>query len=113
MSVTIYHNPRCGKSRATLALLQKKGLRPRVVEYLKTPPDQAELKRLLKLLGLTPRQLLRAKEAKAAGLDKPGLSDDAIIAGMVEHPIVIERPIVVAGSRAALGRPPEAVLKIL
>ena len=113
MSVTIYHNPRCGKSRATLALLEKKGLSPRIVEYLKTPPDQAELKRLLKLLGLKPRELLRAKEAKAAGLDRPGLSDDDIIAGMVKHPIVIERPIVVAGNRAALGRPPEAVLKIL
>jgi arsenate reductase len=113
MSVTIYHNPRCGKSRATLALLEKKGIRPRIVEYLKTPPDKAELKRLLKLLGMTPRELLRAKEAKEAGLDRPGLSDDAIIAGMVEHPIVIERPIVVSGARAALGRPPEAVLKIL
>jgi arsenate reductase (glutaredoxin) len=113
MSVTIYHNPRCGKSRATLALLEKKGIRPRIVEYLKTPPDKAELKRLLKLLGMSPRDLLRAKEAKEAGLDRPGLSDDAIIAGMVEHPIVIERPIVVSGSRAALGRPPEAVLKIL
>jgi arsenate reductase (glutaredoxin) len=113
MSVTIYHNPRCGKSRATLALLEKKGLRPRIIDYLKTPPDKAELKRLLKLLGLAPRALLRAKEAKAAGLDRPGLSDDAIIAGMVAHPIVIERPIVVAGDRAALGRPPEAVLKIL
>ena len=113
MSVTIYHNPRCGKSRATLALLEKKGLRPRIIDYLKTPPDKAEFKRLLKLLGLTPRALLRAKEAKAAGLDRPGLSDDAIIAGMVAHPIVIERPIVVAGDRAALARPPEAVLKIL
>jgi len=113
MSVTIYHNPRCGKSRATLALLEKKGVRPRVVEYLKTPPDKAELKRLLRLLGMSPRDLLRAKEAKEAGLDRPGLSDDEIIAGMVKHPIVIERPIVVAGSRAALGRPPEAVLKIL
>jgi arsenate reductase len=113
MSVTIYHNPRCGKSRETLALLEKKGLTPRVVEYLKTPPDKATLRRLLKLLGKTPRELLRAKEAKEAGLDKPGLTDDAIIAGMLRHPIVIERPIVVNGDRAALGRPPDAVLKIL
>jgi arsenate reductase len=113
MSVTIYHNPRCGKSRDTLALLEKKGVKPRIVEYLKQPPDKAELKHLLKLLGKTPRQLLRAKEAKEAGLDRPGLSDDEIIAGMVKHPIVIERPIVVKGDRAALGRPPEAVLKIL
>ncbi len=111
--VVIYHNPRCGKSRETLRLLEKKGITPRIVEYLKTPPDKAELKRLLKLLGKSPRELLRAKEAKEAGLDKPGLSDEAIIAGMVAHPIVIERPIVVNGDRAALGRPPEAVLKIL
>ena len=113
MSVTIYHNPRCGKSRETLALLEKKGVKPRIVEYLKTPPDKTTLKRLLKLLGKTPRELLRIKEAKDAGLDKPGLSDDDIIAGMLKHPIVIERPIVVNGDRAALGRPPEAVLKIL
>ncbi len=85
----------------------------RIVEYLKAPPDQAELKRLLRLLGLTPRQLLRKKEAAEAGLNKPGLSDDDIIAGMVKHPLVIERPIVVNGERAVLGRPPEAVLKIL
>ena len=111
--VVIYHNPRCGKSRETLRLLEKKGITPRIVEYLKSPPDKAELKRLLKLLGKTPRELLRAKEAKEAGLDKPGLSDEAIIAGMVAHPIVIERPIVVNGDRAALGRPPEAVLKIV
>jgi len=113
MTVTIYHNPRCGKSRETLALLEKKGLKPVVIEYLKTPPSKEELTRLLKLLGKTPRELLRAKEAKAAGLAKPGLGDDAILDGMVAHPIVIERPIVVKGNRAALGRPPEAVLKIL
>jgi len=113
MTVTIYHNPRCATSRATLALLEKKGIKPRIVEYLKTPPDRAALKRLLKMLGKTPRELLRAKEAKAAGLDEPGLADDALIAGMVANPIVIERPIVVNGGRAALGRPPEAVLKIL
>jgi arsenate reductase (glutaredoxin) len=113
MAVTIYHNPRCNKSRQTLALLEERGVKPRIVEYLKTPPDVAELKRLLKLLGLSPRQLLRKKEAAEAGLDKPSLSDAELIAGMVKHPIVIERPIVVSGERAALGRPPEAVLKIL
>ena len=111
--IVIYHNPRCAKSRATMALLEKKGVKPRIVEYLKTPPDQAELKRLLRLLGKTPRELLRVKEAKAVGLDQPGLSDAAIIAGMARHPVVIERPIVVNGNRAALGRPPEAVLDIL
>jgi len=113
MAVVIYHNPRCGKSRQTLALLEARGVKPRIVEYLKAPPDQAELKRLLRLLGLTPRQLLRKKEAAEAGLNKPWLSDDDIIAGMVKHPLVIERPIVVNGERAVLGRPPEAVLKIL
>jgi arsenate reductase (glutaredoxin) len=113
MSVTIYHNPRCNKSRQTLALIEARGLTPRVIEYLKTPPSAAELKRLLQLLGMTPRQLLRAKEAKEAGLDDPALGDAELIAAMVKHPIVIERPIVVTGQRAALGRPPEAVLKIL
>jgi arsenate reductase len=111
--VTIYHNPRCTKSRETLALLEKKGVKPKVIEYLKTPPDAAELKRLLKMLGKAPRELLRSKEAKEAGLDKASLSDDQIIAGMVKNPIVIERPIVVNGPRAALGRPPESVLEIL
>jgi arsenate reductase (glutaredoxin) len=113
MSVTIYHNPRCNKSRQTLALLEARGLTPRVVEYLKTPPTAAELKRLLKLLGMTPRQLLRQKEAKEAGLDDAALGDAELIAGMVKHPIVIERPIVVTGERAALGRPPAAILKIM
>src|SRR5690349_12858369 len=93
MTVTIYHNPRCTKSRETLALLEKRGIEPHVIEYLKTPPDAPELKRLLKLLGLKPRELLRAKEAKEAGLNRPGLSDDQIVAGMVKHPITIERPI--------------------
>ena len=113
MAVTIYHNPRCNKSRQTLALLEERGVKLRIIEYLKTPPEAAELKRLLKLLGLSPRQLLRKKEATEAGLDKAGLSDAELIAGMVKNPIVIERPIVVSGERAALGRPPEAVLKIL
>lgn len=111
--VVIYHNPRCITSRKTLALLEKKGVRPRVIEYLKTPPSAAELKRLLKMLGKSPRELLRSKEAREAGLNKPGLTDSALIAAMVKNPIVIERPIVVNGSHAALGRPPEAVLEIL
>ena len=115
MPVTIYHNPRCGKSRETLKLLEAHGHRPKVVEYLKRPPSAAELARIAKLLGLPPRQLLRTKEPeyKAARLDNPKLSDSAIIAAMVKHPILIERPIVVAGAKAALGRPPEQVLKIL
>jgi len=113
MSVTIYHNPRCSKSRATLALLQENNARPVVIEYLNTPPSAAELKNILNLLGLPPRGLLRAKEAKEAGLDDPALSDDALIAAMVASPIVIERPIVMAGGKAKIGRPPEAVLDIL
>ena len=113
MAVTIYHNPRCGKSRDTLALLEKRGITPRIVEYLKTPPDAATLKKLLKQLGLKPAQLVRKKEASEAGIDPAKLADDKLIAAMVKHPIVIERPIVVNGDKAALGRPPEAVLKIL
>jgi len=113
MTVTIYHNPRCNTSRKTLALLEKKSVKPQVIEYLKTPPTAAELKQLLAKLGLKPRELLRKKEAKEAGLDKSDLTDAQLIAGMVKHPITIERPIVVKGNRAALGRPPEGVLKIL
>lgn len=111
--VTIYHNPRCTKSRETLALLEKKGVKPEIIEYLKTPPDKATLKTLLKMLGKSPRELLRAKEAAEAGLDQPGLTDEQILDGMVANPIVIERPIVVNGAHAALGRPPESVLSIL
>jgi arsenate reductase (glutaredoxin) len=113
MGVTIYHNPRCATSRKALALLRQRGIEPRIVEYLKTPPDAATLRRLLKMLGMTPRQLLRKKEAKAAGLDKPSLGDDQLIAAMVKHPIAIERPIVVKGAKAALARPPEAALDVL
>ncbi len=113
MDVTLYHNPRCATSRKALAILRARGIEPRVIEYLKTPPDAAELKRLLKMLGLKPRELLRKKEAKEAGLDRPNLNDEQIIAGMAKHPIVIERPIVVKGAKAVLGRPPEAALKVL
>jgi arsenate reductase len=113
MTVTIYHNPRCSKSRQTLELLREKGVEPEVVEYLDHPPGAAELKDLLAKLGLKPRQLLRAKEAKEVGLDDPSLSDEALIAGMAANPRVIERPIVVKGKKAVLGRPPEKVLAIL
>jgi arsenate reductase len=113
MSVTIYHNPRCSKSRTTLALLQENNVEPVVVEYLNTPPTAKELKNIISLLGIAPRGLLRGKEAKEAGLDDPSLSDDALIAAMVANPIVIERPIVVSGGRAKIGRPPEGVLEIL
>ena len=115
MTVTIYHNPRCSKSRQTLTLLQDRGIEPEIVEYLKTPPDAAALKRILADLGLSPRELMRRKEDayKTEGLDDPGLSDDELIAGMVANPILIERPIVLANGKAALGRPPEQVLDIL
>ncbi len=113
MTVTIYHNPRCGTSRQTLKLLEELGLNPTVVEYLTAPPSAAELKRILRKLKMTPRQLLRKKEAAEAGLDDETLSDEALIRKMVANPIVIERPIVVKGAKAALGRPPESVLTIL
>ncbi len=111
--VTIYHNPRCSKSRETLALIQGRGIDPVVVEYLKTPPSAEELARILTLLGKRPRDILRRKEAAEAGLDPAGLSDADLIRAMAAHPAVIERPIVVAGNKAALGRPPESVLEIL
>ena len=115
MTVTIYHNPRCSKSRQTLALLQERGVTPTVVEYLKTPPDAATLGDILAKLGCPPRQLMRVKEAvyRERGLDDENLSDADLIQAMVDNPILIERPIVLAGDRAALGRPPEAVLAIL
>lgn len=113
--VRIYHNSRCSKSRATLALLQERGANVEVVNYLDTPPTAAELSTLLQQLGMTPRQLLRQGEDdyQALGLDNPSLDDQALIAAMVAHPKLIERPIVVANGKAALGRPPEAVLAIL
>ncbi|HLW28919.1 MAG TPA: arsenate reductase (glutaredoxin) [Kiloniellales bacterium] len=115
MPVTIYHNPRCSKSRQTLKLLQDKGVEPRIVEYLQTPPDAETLRRLIALLGISPRDLLRRKEApyKELNLADPEKSDEEIIAAMTQHPILIERPIVVKDERAALGRPPEQVLDIL
>jgi arsenate reductase len=112
---TIYHNPRCSKSRETLALLRSHGIEPDVVEYLKTPPTYDQLTSLLSMLGLKPRQLIRKGEPdyKALGLDDPSLSDDALVRAMAEHPVLIERPIVVTGTHARLGRPPENVLEIL
>lgn len=112
---TIYHNPRCSKSRQTLTLLRERGVEPTVVEYLKTPPSPEELDRLLNLLGLEPRELMRRKEAeyRELGLDDAALSREQLLRAMHEHPRLIERPIVVRGERAALGRPPEQVLSIL
>jgi len=116
MKVTIYHNPRCSKSRATLKLIEEQGLAPLVIEYLKTPPSIATLKKLLKMLGMKPRDLVRRKEAafKEAGLNDPGVTDQQVLEAMVENPILIERPIVVVDdSKAVIGRPPEKVLEIL
>ena len=115
MAIVIYHNPRCMNSRETMKLLQDKGIKPQVIEYLKTPPTAAELKGLLAKLGIEPRQLLRKGEApyKTLKLADTKLSDTTIIKAMADHPVLIERPIVVNGKKAALGRPPESVLKIL
>lgn len=115
MTVTIYHNPRCSKSRATLELLQSHGIEPDIIRYLENPPDADTLKGLLAMLGRSARELLRRGEAeyRELGLDAPELDEAAIIAAMVSHPKLIERPIVVANGKAAIGRPPESVLGIL
>jgi arsenate reductase (glutaredoxin) len=113
MTVRIYHNPRCSTSRRTLALLRENGVEPEIVEYLKTPYTADALKALLAQLGIPAKALIRKKEAAAAGIDPASLSEDALIAAMEEHPIIVERPIVVANGKAARGRPPEKVLEVL
>ncbi len=115
MSIRIYHNPRCSKSRQTLQLLQERGLEPEIVKYLETPPTEDELREILEKLGMRPRDLMRKREPeyKASGADDPALSDDELIALMVKYPKLIERPIVLHDDKAALGRPPEQVLEIL
>ena len=115
MAVKILHNPRCSKSRQTLQLLRDRGIEPEIVEYLKTPPSAAEIGRILERLGKQPREVMRTKEAVYAEL---GLADSALdratlIAAIADNPILLERPIVINGERAALGRPPESVLTIL
>lgn len=115
MTARIYHNPRCSKSRETLALLQDKGLALEVVDYLTTPPDTAALAALVKQLGFSDaRALLRRGEPEFKELDlgNPAKSQQEILAAMVKHPRLLERPIVVKDGKAALGRPPEAVLKL-
>lgn len=113
--LTLYHNPRCSKSRQTLALLEERGLKPRIIRYLETPPNAETLNGLLKALGLEPRQLMRPGETPYQALDlaNPALSRGELINAMSAHPILIERPIVVANGKAAIGRPPENVLDIL
>jgi arsenate reductase len=113
--LTLYHNPRCSKSRGALELLEQRGLTPTVIRYLETPPSATELKQILARLGIAPRQLLRSgeEEYKALNLTDPALTDAQIIDAMVAHPRLIERPILVAGDVAVIGRPPEKVLEIL
>ena len=114
MTVTIWHNPRCGKSRQTLELLRKKGVEPKIREYLKEPPGKAEVEKLIDLVGGDPGALIRDGEAEFKALKKKAdLSKADIAKAIAAHPILLQRPIVVAGKRAAIGRPPEAVLPLL
>jgi|SRR5690554_6135210 len=113
--VRIFHNPRCSKSRQTVELLEQKGIKPEIIRYLETPPTEQELLHILDLLGYEPRQLMRTKESeyKEQGLDNPDLSREQLVRAMVKTPRLIERPVVLANGKAALGRPPESVLEIL
>lgn len=115
MDIKIYHNPRCSKSRQTLELINDRGIQPTIIEYLNTPPDKSELKNILALLNLKPRDLMRHKEQvyREMNLDDPNLSDEALIDAMIQNPILMERPIVITNGKAALGRPPETILEIL
>lgn len=115
MSIKIYHNPRCSKSRQTLQLLEEKGIEPEIVLYLENTPSKADLKSILKSLGITARELMRKKEAeyKDNNLADDSLSEDDLIDAMIKFPKLIERPIVVNGAQAAVGRPPENVLEII
>lgn len=112
---TFWHNPRCSKSRAALALLRERGIAPEVVPYLDAAPDAATLRRVIALLGIAPRALLRTGEDDyaALGLGDASLADDAIVAAMSAHPRLIERPVYVRGRRAVIGRPPERVLELV
>jgi arsenate reductase len=115
MTIRIFHNPRCSKSRATLALLQERGLEPEITLYLESPPDADELQSILQMLGLSARELMRKGEAefREQGLADESLTESELIAALVASPRLIERPIVLANGRAAIGRPPDAVLNIL
>ena len=115
MPVTIYHNPLCGTSRKTLEILRESGADPKVIEYLKTPPSRDELKRIYQCAGISPREGLRAKEpiAQELGLTRPDVSDDEILDAMMEHPILINRPLVETDKGARLCRPQDVVREIL
>ncbi len=115
-TLCIYHNPRCSKSRETLALLQERQLQPEVIRYLETPPEEATLRELVHMLGFdSVRQLMRTKEPlyRELGLDKPDLGEDALYQALAQHPALLERPIVIKDGQARLGRPPEQVLELL
>ncbi len=112
--VVIYHNPRCGKSRAALALLEEKGVQPEVIEYLKTPPTRTQIATLVRQLGIAPEQLVRkGEDVYKQSFQGKTLSDAQWLDALAAHPILIERPIVVRGARAVVGRPPEKVLELL
>jgi arsenate reductase len=115
MSVKIYHNPKCSKSRQTLQLLKEQGVQIEIIDYLKTPPNATELNEILTFLNIEPRALMRTKEAeyKTTGMNNPDLDRNALIAGMIATPKLIERPIVINNGKAAIGRPPESVLALL
>jgi len=113
MSVTIYHNPRCSKSRQTLELIRGRGFEPSIVEYLDTPPTAEELTAILKKLGKRAADIVRKKEAAEEGIDLASLDEAGLIQALAAHPRAIERPIVVKGTKARMGRPPESVLDIL
>lgn len=113
--ITIYHNPKCSKSRQTLAHIRDAGIEPGIVEYLANPPDEKTLRKILGLLNMRPRDLMRKgeEEYKSLGLENPTLTDDQLISIMREHPRLIERPIVVKDNKAVIGRPPENVKSLL
>ncbi len=113
MSVTIFHNPKCGTSRKVLAALEGAGEKPHIVEYLKTPPSRGELKRLIRGMGLRATDVVRRKEKLFAELGLAGADDEALLDAMAAHPILIERPIVVKGDKVRLCRPPEKVQELL
>lgn len=113
--ITIYHNPRCSKSRKTLEILRENGVEPTIVEYLKEPPSTEQLAQILDMLGAQPRDIMRTGESEYRENDfaDTSLSNDELIQRMTEYPRVIERPIVTAGTKAVIGRPPENVLKLI
>ncbi len=115
MPVEIFHNPRCSKSRQTLAILEENGVEPQIIEYLATPPSEARIREILAMLDMAPRELMRKGEAeyKENNLSNSDLTDDQLIQAMVDFPKLIERPIVISGGKARIGRPPESVLEII